>query len=326
MLEDGLFSKAGSHAISDQYTAVRLLGGDDATDEGRAFAVRYRVEGFPTLLAMSADGAVLSRKFQRDLPGILSTLQAAAKAQATFLATEKALGDSEAPADLRTMAGLYKSRMQLAQARARYEALPRKDRRVEDQIALLEVLTDLDDADARKALLGTLLETYPDHAAHLEWRIQLATADLPAEATSPDEFRMLQLGTQAALEPLLAELTKPAEQALVRSRLAEVLSNLRDLPGALAHLDWILANVKGTPIAVDALMRKGLMHINLGYGSGNLAKVKEGRALLQQLIDEHPRHPQASRAQRMLPQVDRIVRQLEAKRDAEKSGDADDGK
>ena len=116
-----MFSTADSKQISDKYVAVRLLGGNDLDDECRDFMQRYGVQGYPTLLAMTPDGAVLGTDFQRDVAGILATMDQAATADQNFRTKAKELGASKLPEAVRTMAGLYKDRMQWAEARTRYE-------------------------------------------------------------------------------------------------------------------------------------------------------------------------------------------------------------
>jgi tetratricopeptide (TPR) repeat protein len=312
MLESRVFSQAGSNKISDKFTAVRMLGGNDMSDEGRAFAKRYGLRGFPSLYAMTADGAVLTQSFQRDLDGILAGMEGAVKTDAEFRAKEQELGKSKLPEALRTMAGLYKDRMQWDQARANFEALCVSNPQVDDQIGLLEVLTAAGDADARKALLGTLIETRKDHEKHIDWRIALATADINTSPQSREEFQAMLEAQKAAYKGLLGELTKPANQAVVRNRLADVLFRTRDLNGATEHWDWILANAKDSPAVPDALFGKGVAAVNQGYGTQDVVKVKEGKALIQKLIDEHGSHAKAGQARRVMAQIDMLIGQLEA--------------
>jgi tetratricopeptide (TPR) repeat protein len=317
-----VFSTADSKKISDEYVAVRLLGGNDLDDEGRAFMKRFGVRGYPTLLAMTADGAVLSTSFQRDTAGILSTMEGAAKAETEFRAKAKELGASKLPENLRTMAGLYKSRKQFDQARANYETLTAKNPQVDDQIALLEILAAEGDNPAHKALLGTLIETRKDHAKHINWRLELATADLPTQIRSREEFMAMQKARKTALEALLPTVTKASDEAVVRNELATSLSRLQDSEGASKHWDWILANAKGSDAVPGALMGKALMAINGGYMTSDIAKVKEGRALLQKVIDDHGSHKAAGQARRFIGQADQLITQLEAKAKAKAADSA----
>ena len=55
-----MFSAAESRRINDAAVPVRILGGADMDDAGRAFMERYGVGGYPTLMAMTAGGAVLA--------------------------------------------------------------------------------------------------------------------------------------------------------------------------------------------------------------------------------------------------------------------------
>ncbi len=307
-----MFSQAGSNKISDKFTAVRMLGGNDMSDEGRAFAKRYGLRGFPSLYAMTADGAVLTQNFQRDLDGIISTMEGAAKTDAEFRAKEKELGKSKLPESLRTMAGLYKDRMQWDQARTNLEALTKTNPSVEDQVGLLEVLTAVGDDTARKTLLGTLIETRKGHAEHINWRIALATADINMRPQSRDEYTAMLDAQKAAYTTLLAEVKTPADQAVVRARLADVAMKSRDSKTAAEHFDWILTNAKDSPVVPDALFGKGVALVQQGYGSQDVTKVKEGKALVQKLIDDHGTHAKAGQARRVMSQIDMLIAQLES--------------
>ncbi len=309
-----MFSKAGSKAISDTYTAVRLLGGRDMTDEGRAFATRYGVTNFPTLLALTADGAVVGEGFQRDLAGILTGMKTASAADADFRAKAKALAAKPTPDALRTMAGLYKQRRQWADARARYEAISSTELLVDDKVALSEVLAQQGDVPARKALLSSMIRTHRSDARHLAWRIALAEADADVAGLARAEELTIR---RRRLEALPGAVTDTPQVAGVRARLAEVASAQRDREAAMAHWDWILAHAPTSKAAIEALHGKGMATIHRGYGRGDLAEVKAGRALLQRLVDEHPTHATTEGVRRLLVQVDMIVKQLEARAKAD---------
>ena len=188
MLENSVFSQPSSKAISDKYLAVKLRGGNDLNDEGKAFMSRYGVRGYPTMLAMTADGAVLSRTFDRTAEGIVAGMDSAAEAQQAFVAKAAELGKKTDTASVRELAGLYKDRFQFDEAKSRLETLLAKDPAVEDQMAMLDILDSTGDKDARKALLEELVKTRADHKESINWRIALATADIPTAFGSREEF------------------------------------------------------------------------------------------------------------------------------------------
>lgn len=307
-----MFSKVGSGELGVRYTAVRLLGGEDLTDEGRAFAERYGVRSFPTLLALTPDGALLEDGFPRDLEGILATLRQASARDADFRAQAKALEGVQTAAAHRTMAKLYTQRHQWEQARARLEAISSSERRLEDTVSLIAVLEHMGATQARKALLETVIRNHRGDARHIAWRIMLAEADADgAEGGRPVELAVRRRG----LEALLEDVQTTPERAAVRARLADVTAAQRDREAAMAHWDWILEHAPTSDAAVDALHGKGMATIHRGYGRGDLAEVKAGRALLRRLVDEHPKHAKAEGVRRLLVQVDMIVQQLEARPD-----------
>ena len=322
-----MFSQAESKQISDDFTAVRLLGGNDLDDAGRAFMERYGVGGYPTLLAMTSDGAVVGRDLDRSLEGILKAMGKAAEADATFRARVKEIGASQLPEALREMAGLYKDRMQNDLARANYEKLVASKPQVEDQVDLLEVLTALGDKPARIGLLTTLVATRKDHEDHIQWRMDLATADLPTKIETREQYTEMMGLKKAALEKLVKEVKETNAQAVVRNELADTLARLNEGDAAVGHWDWILANVKEGDLVPEALWGKAYLLINMGYVAQDLAKVKEARALFQKLAADHAGHMLATRAQRVLPQADGLITQLEAKaKEAEEKKEGDEEK
>ena len=326
-LESRVFSQAESSQISDKYTAVRILGGNELDDEGRAFMARYGVGGYPTLLAMTADGAVLGRSFERTIEGILDAMKKASEADATFRAREEEIGKSQLPEALREMGGLYKDRMQWDKARADFEKLTASNPKLDDQVALLEVYTAQNATEERKKLLTTLVDTYKDNKDRIQWRIDLATADIPSRVTTREEFMAMMDGRKAALEGLVAQVKEPADQAIVRKQLADVLARLNKVDEAMTHWDWILEHAPDSPAVPDVLWAKAYTMINQGYVAQDLEKVKAARAIFQKLVDEHAGSPMASRAQRVLPQADNLIAQLEAKaKAAEEKKDGEEPK
>lgn len=304
-----MFSQAESSQISDKYTAVRLLGGNELDDAGRDFMERYGVPGFPTMLAMTADGAVIGRNLPRSVAGILQAMEVAAQAEASFRAKEKEIGESQLPEALREMAGLYKDRMQWDRARTNYEKLTAKDPKVEDQVALLEVYTAQGAKEERNQLLGLLVETRKDDENYIQWRIDLATSDLPAQFKSREEF---VAAMKTALEPLLDDVKKPADKAVVHSKLADILRRTGNTDEAMTHWDWILENASSSPLVPEVLFAKAYTMINQGYMAKDLEKMRAARAMFKKVIDEHPKHAVAGSAARVLPQADDAIAKVEA--------------
>ncbi len=325
MLEDRVFSLADSSKISDQFTAVQLLGGNDLDDEGKAFMQRYDVGGYPTLLAMTPDGAVVSREFDRTLDGILSAMEAAVTKNEEFKKSETELSAKTDAESVRTLAALYKERSQLTKARAGYETLTKKDPEIADQEALLDVLGSLGDNAARKALLKVLVDTRAGHEKHIDWRMEHAMADLPRQVTSREEFIDVMGKRKTVLEELLPSVKEPMDQAAVRGMLAQILANTGDREGAEEHWSWILEKAPKSKAAAAALWMKGQNLIRQGQFEGNPAKVEEAKTLWKQLAEDHPDTPMGQRAGQLMPQLDGLIQMLEAKKkaaeEAEKKAD-----
>lgn len=309
-----MFSQDGSAALSDKFTAVKLLGGNDLDDEGKAFMKRYGVGGYPTLLAMTPDGAVVSRSFgDRTLEGIVGSMVAAVTADGEFRAKEADLASKTDAASVREMAGLYKARSQLDKARTRYEKLTAEKPSVEDQENLLEVVSSLGDSAARKGLLATLVGTRSDHAKHIEWRTELAMVDVPTQVTSRAEWNDVMGKRKAALTALLPEVEKVADQAHVRGILADIAANTGDRDAAGAHWDWILEKAPDSKAAAGALWMKSNDLIRQGRFESDATKLKDAKALWGQLVKDHATSPGGQRAKQFMGQLDGMIAALELK-------------
>lgn len=321
-LEDRVFSTPEGARISDKYVAVRLLGGTDLDAEGKDFMRRFDVGGYPTLLAMTAEGAVVSREFDRTADGILSGMDAAVAANTQFLAREAELKAKSDPAGVRELAGLYRDRAQLEPARAGYEKLVSAAKPdVEDQLALLDVVEKLGDGPARRSLLTRLVDTRKDDVRHIEWRMDLAMVDLPTQITSREEWMEVMAKRKDVLGGLLAQVEKPADQAAVRHALASALANTGDVQKALEHWNWILENARDSQVVPDALWVvaqntfKGAK--DPFTGDMDLAKLEACRAMLQEIVDAHADHPLAGRVKQMaLPAVVKAIEAQKAKQAA----------
>lgn len=325
MLEDRVFSKEESAEISDNYVAVRLLGGDDLDDEGKAFMRRYGVRGFPTLLALSPDGAVLTREFDRDTAGILAAMTQAATGNENFLKKEAELKSKTDAASVRELAGLYKDRAQYEQAKAGYEKLvSAANPEVDDQLALLGIVEALGDAPARRALLSTLCKTRADDARCIDWRMDLALADLPMQATSREEFMEVMGKQLELLTSLLGELESKADQAVVRNRIAGNLSRTGKQKEAVEHWNWILENARDSKSAPVALWVVAQEHFKKAQdpfsGEIDIKQLEAGTVLLQEILDKHGDHQMAQRAKMVIPRVSEAIEKQKAK-DAEKKAE-----
>lgn len=320
-MENRVFSQPASAAISNAYVAVRILGGKDDTDLGRSLRRRYGLSTYPSMLALTHDGAVLTRSFQRDVAGILSAMNVATENQKKFSALSATLtGKDDAPS-LRRLATLYKDRGQFSEARSLLEQLTASKPDVHDQVALLEVLDHLEDVDATQALLKTLVAGYPDHADNIQWRIALALAAVPTHFSTREDKQAAAAQRVAVLVALLPSATRVADQAQVRLRIGRFLNRTPDREAALQHWDWILEHARESAAAPEALMNKATALYR--SAAGNADKLERVKELLQELVDTHPKHPAADDARRYLPAVQRTIDKARAAEDSQDDSEAE---
>jgi tetratricopeptide (TPR) repeat protein len=309
-----VFSQADSAAISDKYTAVRLLGGYDLDDEGRAFAGRYGVSSFPTLLAMTPTGAVLTRSFQRDTAGILETMSKAADLQAAFEKKKAELEKKTDAASIRSLARLQQKRLELEAARTGFEALVAKEPLLDDQVALLGVLKSLGDQAASQKLLAALVKDHRADARWIGWRIALALADVPTEFASLEARQAAEAQTLASLKQLLEEVEAKNDQAAIRLKMASLLNRSRNREEALAHWDWILKNARDSASAPEALMQTATALFR--GADSKVERLEEVKNLLKEIVDKHPDHPAAADAGRYIVAVQKSIDKLKAQKPA----------
>ena len=316
-----MFSKPGSDEISDKYVAVLLLGGDDMTDEGRAFAERYGVRGYPTMLALTHDGAVVNRNIGRSKDGILDAMEKAKTNNEEFLAEKSDLEGKKDPESLRKLGTLYLGRAQLDQAKPLLTALlATEGATAEDRLAMLDLQKKAGDKDGATKTRQDLIAKHADHDDHLQWRMDAATADIP-QPTSRAEAEGYFKSLVEALSKLLTEVKDKDDQAVVRYAIGRWLSRY-DRKGTLEHLEWILANAPECKIAKDAMFNTGIMRWQVGRDASDLAQIKSGKELLEKYIEENGSSRQADHAKRrFIPAMDADIKKLEAAAEEEEADD-----
>jgi len=329
-----VFSKPGSDAISNKYVAVLLLGGNDIDDEGRAFAKKYGVGGYPTLLALTHDGAVVNRSIGRSRDGILEAMAKAQTNNEEFLAEKTDLEGKKDAESLRTLGTLYLGRSQLDEAKPLLAALLATDKATaEDRLSMLDLQKKSGDKEGAVKTRADLIAKHADHEDYVDWRMEAATADIAQPTSRDPELRKAYFASYiGALNTLLADLKDKNHQAIVRFNIGGPLSQT-DKQGALDHLEWILANAPESKVAKDAIFNTGIMRWQVGKEASDLAKIKSGKELLEKYIEDNGSSRKASYAkQRLLPQIDADIEKLEAAaadddaddEDADDADDADD--
>lgn len=305
-LEAGIWSKAGSSALSDKYVAVRLLGGDDATPEVDAFLERYQIEGFPTLMAMTPDGALVARLSGFDEAGrpvtpdaMLGRMDEAAAREAEFAKYRAEVTAKGDPQSQEQLAGLLMQRQELDAARDVYAKVVQATPTVEayGMLAGLEAMTGRK-AELRKTL-ETMLAKFPDNAERIEWRISLRTMDLPSRASGPEEVKKVVAQHETALTDLLREVDKEgkaSDQAEIHYRLADLANQRRDEAVAKTHLQWIVDHDATGRRSAPSEFRLAI----LAYRAEDLDRAISG---LEHIVAAHPTSPEAEEATRRLPEI-----------------------
>jgi tetratricopeptide (TPR) repeat protein len=304
-LKARVFAKPDAARISDAYVAARLVVGDGATPEAEAFRERYGIESYPALLAMTADGALLSRirTFAQDRPlGTDDFLEALAEASKHDTDFQARRGELLAKDDTAAWAEVVKShvdRMEYATARDVHRKILAKEPTVDNHGMLAYLSKQAGDVTGARATLETMLSTFPDHPERIEWRIRLATIDLGSTGKGEDELVVLVDRHVAALEKLLAAVEAEgnlSDQAEVRTRLANMLAQKDDHANVARHLQWVAENDPDGRRAPGA-------RLALAYALYQRGDLEPAIAHLETILAKHPGSPQAKEAKDVLPDL-----------------------
>ncbi len=326
-----MFSKDGSNEISDKYVAVKLLGGDDLDDEGKAVSKRYAVRGFPTMLGLDSNGAVLQSSFPRSTEGILTAMEAAGKAKEKFAEKLKAFEAKKDDADAqRDMADLYIERRQMEEARPLLEGLAKKGE-ADDLIKLMSCLSALEDKEAANSVMDTLIEKFPEHEQYASWRITKAIGNLPKPQRGLDQEENIKRLTKIieSVEPLLKD-TKEMHHHAIHGQLMGMKANLGKHEETAIHAEWIIKHAPKSEHAPQALLMSAISAITKARSEDDLKAAERALKLFEQLAEEHPTtRPGMIAAQRGVPQAKQTVtlirekQEAKAKEESAKEGDAE---
>jgi tetratricopeptide (TPR) repeat protein len=319
-LENRVFSKDGSAAISDGFVAVRMLGGTDLDDAGRAFMERYGIEGYPTLLAMTAEGDVLARDLPRELEGILGALAKAKTDNEAFLAKRDVLAKKADLGSLTELADLYLGRENYAVARGLYERIAREKPDGDVLTRLAGILRRLGDKPAERKLLETAVAKHPGDARSAAWRIRLATLEIPTQAQSREEWLAVvekQAAALSALFEVVRKEGKPEVEAAVRAELGTWLREKGDAAGSKAHFDWILENAPKSPSAAVAHLKLA----EAALGAEDFATVVEH---LEILARDHPGTDEGRVARENVERFRQAAKKAAEEKEKEKEGEKGD--
>ena len=100
-----------------------------------------------------------------------------------------------------------------------------------------------------------------------------------------------------------------------------VICNPRDREAALEHWEWILEHARDSAAAPEALMQTAGALFRGARGDAEM--LEEVKALLQEIVDKHPKHPAASDAKRYIVAVQKSIEKARA--DAEADAGSSEG-
>jgi tetratricopeptide (TPR) repeat protein len=245
-LDRMVFQDPDSARIHDEYVAVRMLGGVDSTPATEAFMRRYGIDGFPTLLVLTADGEVVMRDFRPpNGASLLDAMKQATEAETSFRAQAKELEGKEDVESAKSLAKLHMQRSSLEKALEIYRTVAKRESTAENHEMVAGLLSVLERDDEEKKLLLWMVDEFPDHEERIEWRVSLATIDIPTRVDDPAELPALLERHSEALRGLLAKVEKegkPAAVAAVRYRLGRFAQQSGDPETFRTHMDWVVAN------------------------------------------------------------------------------------
>jgi tetratricopeptide (TPR) repeat protein len=300
-LEAGVWSKPDSARIQEVAVPVRILGGADLDDAGRVFMERYGVQGFPTLMALTPDGAVLDGDLTHGRLGewiedpagavtaIVEGLAAAQAREDAFRAEAKALAEKTDRESLVRLGDLHAERMDPASARTLYEKALAAGPTVDVHLRLAEILAATGDTAGETKVLDEMIAGYPEHADRIEWRIRRATIDLPQGAADDVSLKILldsYVERYRALAAKIAEEGKKSDEAAVRVRLSNLLLQREDPVAARAEVAWVLEHAGDSPYAADAYAMLAMLAEAPPEAAGHL----------KTLLEKFPKHPHAIHA------------------------------
>ncbi len=276
--------------------AVRLLGGDDATPETKAFMTKYAVRGYPALLVLNADGHVLSDRVGRSVDAMLASLEGAAESEIEY---QEALAGDDAASRLRLASILVDRRMH-GEAERLYAHELATSPTVAAHKGQLRNLRASRRADDERALLEKMVALYPDDASdRIRWRIRLGTMHVDA-ARDEREYRTATESAVVNLEKLLANVLEDEDSegiARVRVALGNAHASLSEPERANVEFDRVLSDHPKSSAAADALFGKAVLQ-------WDDAEFDACKKLLQRIVKEYPDSEAAKHAPNAIHRCD----------------------
>lgn len=328
-----------------RWIAARVLGGEDATPEGERFMETYGVQGFPAVMALTADGALvvpdLLERRLKTAPELVAAMEAAEQEAERFRKIRDDLLAKGDPESLEELAKRYAARRSADRSVATYAKIAEQDPTPERYEALARWAGGLRRADAEREALDHLLATWPDHERRVTWRIARALVGIgtPTSASAAQAARAQRLEALEALRVEMASANDREGEAEVRMLLAHVLDDAGQREEAQEHLAWVGREAADTffaPVAHLLLARQHmqasafeaarehatqalesapagnpvrldarLVLADLDWNADDLASVL---AHYRAIVEEAPDSPQADKARKDIPFIEEEMR------------------
>ncbi len=244
-MESRVFSTPESGAISDRWTAVRIEGGNDLDEEGRAFMQRYGLRSYPSLLAITAGGALLDRDLKdgrlRDAAYLYRAMEQADGLNRRFIETREELLAADDTESRVKLAGLHAARLEFGRASKLYEQAFAEEPTEDLVQRRLVLLARMGDRDAEGKLLDDAIEGFPEAEEHMGWRMRRVTLHIEPPSSPEEEDANAELHTEAieTLRQEVAEAGDVAGEATIRTTLARIEHGRGRTAESQAHLDWV---------------------------------------------------------------------------------------
>jgi tetratricopeptide (TPR) repeat protein len=296
-----VFSTPESAKISDEFVSVHILGGDDLDEAGSAFMELYSVQGYPTLLAVTAggglvDGDLMDGQF-RDASYLLEAMHRARSENEAFVAKRDALAGKTDLASMQELADLYEQRRNATRSRELYEKIlaTTDEPKVDTYNRLLAILRLQKDRDAEQEALDALVKRFPAHDDRMAWRARLATLHIdPPESRADLEPYVTKV--TAALEELRKQVADAGDvegEAGVRTHLASIAGNSGEEEEFEGHVAWILEKAPDSAAAREIrllLIRRAMQR----------REMEAAKEHAQWIVDNAPESRQAAEAHMVL--------------------------
>ena len=297
-----MFSTPESGKISDRWTCVEIKGGEELDEEGRAFMQRYGLRGYPSLLAVTAGGALIDRDLQdgrmRTAEYLYQAMEQADEVNRGFLELKAKLSAEDDAASKEKLADLLADRLDFEPAAELYEAAYAEapgEALVQKRLILL---ARLGDREAEEALLDEVIEQFPDAKEHMGWRMRRATIHIVAPTDPSEQGENARLHA-AALEPLRAELAEAEDaegEATVRIAIARLQHGLGEVDESQANLDWVFEHAPGGRAARIA-------YLTLAQRALEKRDTEQAKEHAGKVLEQAPKSEEAAQAHMLLGDV-----------------------